>query len=202
MISSFIELYPTAKITYIQSTFLELATDVELHRIEFIGKVEARLKRGIHGELQYRTAHYLLTLYHEPLAHVFLNSRSGRSEELIEAIDQLILKLPGGWRSQWLKFQSRDTRQEMVRVIERGRGHLLNCVPQVLADEVETLCWLYDANTTMNVRQSIPRPLPAKVNLPFAVLFIGNNYVIAQDFYISTLWSAPTLNHFSHAWVG
>ncbi|SMB79794.1 hypothetical protein SAMN00120144_4224 [Hymenobacter roseosalivarius DSM 11622] len=57
MMEQFVALYPTGQIRYSQTTFLELTTAVEVHRIDFHGKVEARLKRGTGGALAHYTEH-------------------------------------------------------------------------------------------------------------------------------------------------
>ncbi|GAB2777746.1 hypothetical protein [Hymenobacter latericoloratus] len=48
MMSQFAQLYPYGLIRYTQSTFLELVTDTEVHRIDFIGKLSSHLQRGTH----------------------------------------------------------------------------------------------------------------------------------------------------------
>lgn len=69
MIADFANLYPRGRLTYQQTSFLEVTTEVEVHRIDFIGKVTARLRRGTYGEITYATQHTALRLAHATNYH-------------------------------------------------------------------------------------------------------------------------------------
>lgn len=186
MIEQFVSLYPRGRITYQQTDFLELTTDVEVHRIKFIGKANARIKRGTYGELTYFIEHPALLNYNHPLVSITIRVKEGVSPALLEDYERCLNKWRGGWRhfASWTGL-SFDSQERLANILPRYYYECL-CFPWFIAEEIILLCQQHSIEVTRTgPRISLPKPLPTPS--PFGILCIGASYVIANNFYVSTL---------------
>ncbi|WP_460582246.1 hypothetical protein [Hymenobacter arcticus] len=186
MIEQFVALYPRGRITYQQTDFLELTTDIEVHRIKFIGKANTRIKRGTYGELAYFTEHPALFNYNHPIGSITIRVKEGLPPDFLKDYACCLHKWRGDWRhfASWtgLSFDSQD---RLAHTPPRYPYQHL-CLPYFIAEEVILLCQQHgvEANRTGPLI-SLPNPLPPP--LRFGILCIGSSYAIANDFYVSTL---------------
>ncbi|TGE03731.1 hypothetical protein [Hymenobacter fodinae] len=192
MMEQFSALYPTGTVRYSQTTYLELATSVEVHRIDFHHKVAATLKRGTGGPVSYHGEHPALTYYNGPLAALTVRAPTGLPVGFLEAFYQRFATLAVEWQAflpLWSGVQR--NRQWLEEYLQQGHPHTFY-LPTQVTHELQALCWLFDVEASyrewrelLESRYSVPEPL--KIAPPFNVLFIGQNYVIARDFVVSTL---------------
>ena len=95
MISQFVELYNYGRIRYTQTSFLELETATEVHRIELVGKFSFGLKRGTGGHLAYYTEHPLLWGFNAPHTSLYMNARPMSAADATELLIELEHELNG-----------------------------------------------------------------------------------------------------------
>ncbi|MBT9395224.1 hypothetical protein KLP40_18795 [Hymenobacter sp. NST-14] len=190
MISQFVEQYLTGRIRYTQTSFLELETATEVHRIEMVGKFSFGLKRGTGGPLAYYTEHPLLQGFNAPHTCLYMNARpiaAADAAELLVALEQELNGLAGEWQNRVKGSWHPWWRRIMARNIMGGQGVLLETVPVFAAEAAARVCARHGVATYLFPRishQLAPRPEP------YALLLAGPNYVVAQDFVVSTLCSA------------
>lgn len=187
MVQHFIDLYPTGRITYTQTSFLELTTAVEVHRVEFIGKVAMGLKRGSWGPLRYYQHHPALSFFNDSLQLVTLEPRRGIPAAFYSEYAQCLTQASADWRRYVPSWGgvSYVGQEQVAALLPRGRRASVY-LPDYLAQEVVALCQRYQvAATSQEAERVYPRGLT--VAPPVSLLLIGTNYVIARDFYISTL---------------
>jgi len=105
-------------------------------------------------------------------------------EALLAELHQMLNELAGEWRhlvrGDWHPWWRRIVAHTLVR----GQGQLLDTVPVFAAEAGARVCARYGLTTYYSPQineQLAPRPVP------YALLLLGQNYVIAQDFYVSTL---------------
>jgi hypothetical protein len=172
---------PSAAITFLQATYVELATSGGMYRVDFIAKAEFRLRKGTEGPLAHFVAHPLLYDHNEPKLTLRLGSKPTDPEALIEALEQCVTQWTHGWRT-WRSytFQQRAVPRSSIR---KGQGTLLQSVPLSLAREVLTIC--HQQGVALHYFEP-EKDLPP-VERSFSVLFIGNNYVVARDFRVQPL---------------
>lgn len=185
MIEQFVSLYPKGRITYQQTSFLELTTDVEVHRITFIGKAQARIKRGTYGELAYFTEHPALLNYNSPMSLITVRVRD-IPEGFLEAYQSYLSKWRNGWRhfASWTGL-SFDSDYRLAHPHPRGFYHSLY-FPDFIAEDIILLCHKYELEVTRTEpRSTLSELRPA--TKAFGILCIGSSYAIAHDFYASTL---------------
>jgi hypothetical protein len=74
------------------------------------------------------------------------------------------------------------------KMLRYRRSHIrLSLIyPDFIAQQLVALCQHYQLYVTYVVREHW-HPQPLKAKPPFALLSIGQSYVIARDFYVSTL---------------
>jgi hypothetical protein len=186
MIADFANLYPRGRLTYQQTSFLEVTTEVEVHRIDFIGKVTARLRRGTYGEITYATQHPALLHYNEPLTFLTVRSAMRLPEEFLVAYEQCITHATAGWQQFAPIWSGVHPTQLAARLAHATHYHWLNgTFPNFIAQQLITLSQHYQLAVTWLPQQHWPTQ-PGKVAPPFAFFSIGPSYVIAHDFYVST----------------
>jgi hypothetical protein len=185
MIEQFVSLYPRGRITYQQTSFLEITTDVEVHRITFVGKAQARIKRGTYGELAYFTEHPALLHYNYPQALITVGLQNGLPLAFLEDYDRCLNKWRDGWHhfAAWtgLSFDSQDRLTKSLPHLYYQSLYL----PYFIAEEVITICQKHGVEVTRTAPVTQPKPLASPA--PFGILCVGSSYAIARDFYISTL---------------
>jgi hypothetical protein len=190
MISQFVEQYPTGRIRYAQTSFLELETGTEVHRIEMVGKFSFGLKRGTGGPLAYHTEHPLLQGFNAPYTCLYMNARpmaAVDAAELLVVLEQELNGLAGEWRDRVKGSWHPWWRRIMVHNLMGGQGLLLETVPVFAAEAAARVCARRGVATYLYPHIShrlAPRPEP------YALLLVGPNYVVAQDFVVSTLCGA------------
>lgn len=192
MIEQFSALYPTGIIRYSQTTYLELTTTVEVHRIDFHQKVAATLKRGTGGQVGYYCEHPALTYYNGSLAALTIRAFQGVPARFLEAFYHRFAALTGEWQAflpLWCGIQRNQ--HWLGERLRNGQQHTLY-LPLWVANELQALCWLYGVEASYMEREELLQsryyfPRPLRTPLPLKLLLIGQNYVIAHDFYVSTL---------------
>jgi hypothetical protein len=185
MIEQFVALYPRGRITYRQTDFLELTTDVEIHRIKFIEKAQARIKRGTYSELAYYAEHPALLHYNYPQALITVGVKAGLSRAFLEDYDHCLNK----WRNGWHDFISWTalSLSSQTRLVNSLPSHYYQSLylPSFIAEEVISICHKHRVEVTRITPVTQPKPLALPP--PFGMLSIGSSYVIARDFYVGTL---------------
>lgn len=186
MIEQFVALYPKGRITYQQTSFLELTTDIEVHRITFVGKAQARIKRGTYGELAYFTKHPALLNYNYPISLITVRVSETLPDGFLEDYETCLAKWRGGWHHfpSWsgLSFFS----QYELAVINSHHPYRWLNFPDFIAEDVILLCQQYG----LQVTRTAPSRHLLRLLSPtekFSMLCIGSSYAIARDFYVSTL---------------
>jgi hypothetical protein len=186
MITHFVDRYPTGRLTYQQTSFLEVTTEVEVHRIDFIGKLTARLKRGTYGAIAYSTQHPALLHYNEPLTFLTIRATTKLPEAFLVAYEQCIAQATAGWRHLAPIWSGVHPTYQAARLREATSCNWLNgTFPTFIAQQLVALGQRYHLAVT-NMPQNYWPTQPGKAAPPFAFLSIGQSYVIAHDFYVST----------------
>jgi hypothetical protein len=185
MIEQFVSLYPKGRITYQQTDFLELTTDVEVHRIKFIGKAQARIKRGTYGEVTYFTEHPALLHYNYPQSLITVKVKGGLPPAFLEEYNRCLSKWRNGWRhfASWAGL-SIDSQNRLANSRPNHYYQQLY-LPDFIAEEVIVICQKHGIEVIRTAPVSQPKPLVFPAT--FGILCIGSSYAIARDFYISTL---------------
>lgn len=197
MMTEFAQLYPSGLIRYTQSTFLELVTDTEVHRIDFRGKISAHLQRGSHGPVSFHHEHpllggvqgsYVSTLMARATPHYLTDAPA-----LLAAIRREICIQAGEWYDfaphTWTMWWRHLYAHNIVPNLTRTGGIILGTVPVVVARAVAAICAQYGVETYF---QSTPEQWSVSpTNTPYHLLLIGRNYIIAQAFFVSTLYGNP-----------
>jgi hypothetical protein len=186
MIAQFIARYLSGRLTYQQTSFLEVTTAVEVHRIDFIGKLTARLKRGTYGELAYATQHPALRHYNEPLSYLTVQAAHKLPAEFLVAYEQCIAAATAGWRHLVPIWSGAHPTYQVARFRNATTPTWLSgTFPDFIAQQLVALSHHYQLAVTCRPHQYWPTQ-PGKVAPPFALVSIGPSYVIARDFYVST----------------
>lgn len=192
MMEQFAALYPSGTVRYSQTSSLELTTTVEVHRIDFRHRVAAHLKRGTGGEVTFCTDHPALLYYNGPITALTFSISAGASAAFLAAYEQCLTACTTGWRA-FLPTWSGIGKQLpwLNEWLRRGNAYTIYA-PEWVADEIVAVCKVYGAETRglkrgelLHSRYFVLKPL--RVEPPFNALFIGQNYIIARDFYVSTL---------------
>lgn len=192
MMSEFARFYASCLIRYTQSTFLELVTDTEVHRIDFRGKISAHLQRGCRGPVSFYYEHPLLSGIQGQT--VSLMARATRhyladAPALLAAIRQEIRVQAGEWYDfvphTWAMWWQHLYAHNIVPNLTRTGGIILGPVPVAVAQAMADICTRYGVETYF-----LPPPeqrLLPPMQTPYKLLLVGRNYVIAREFYVSTL---------------
>ncbi|GGF18902.1 hypothetical protein [Hymenobacter cavernae] len=197
MMAQFAHLYPFGQLRYSQSTFLELVTDTEVHRIDFGGKLNFRLQRGTYGPVSFHDEHHPLlngvqgpstTLLARPSPHLIANPAA-----LLADIRQELRTQAGEWhdfvRGSWAMWWQRLLAHNIVPNLTRTGGIILENVPIHVAQAVAEICTHHRVETYYHLptEQQFTHTAPS-----YKLLLIGRNYVIAQEFFVSTLYGNPS----------
>lgn len=197
MMSQFAQLYPSGLIRYTQSTFLELVTDAEVHRIDFRGRISAYLRRGCRGPVSFHYEHPLLGGL-QGGSVTTLMARATRqylteAPALLTAIREEIRFQAGEWYNfaphTWALWWQHLYAHNIVPNLTRTGGLILGPVPLAVAQAVADICARYGVETYIQTDSEQWSAAPA--NTPYKLLLIGRNYVIAQEFFVSTLYGNP-----------
>ncbi|UOG73454.1 hypothetical protein MTX78_15115 [Hymenobacter tibetensis] len=192
MMEQFSALYPTGTIRYSQTTYLELATAVEVHRIDFHHKVAAILKRGTGGQVGYYCDHPALVYYNASLAALTVRASLGLPSGFLAAFYHRFATLTADWNAFLPVWSGIERNQQWLEErLRNGHRHTLY-LPLWVANELQALCWVYGVEASYLKREELLQsryyfPKPLQSPPPFNLLLIGQNYVIARDFYVSTL---------------
>jgi hypothetical protein len=192
MMPLFAQLYPSGLIRYTQSSFLELVTDTEVHRIDFRGKISYQLRRGTRGAVSFHHEHPLLsgvqgagiTLMAKATRHYIVDAPgllTAIRREVRAQAGEWYSFAPGTWAMWWQRLDAHNIRPDLTRT----GGIILNGAPVAATQAVADICARHGVETYF-----LPPPeswplLPATG--PYQLLLIGRNYVIAQTFSVSTL---------------
>ncbi|QNE41987.1 hypothetical protein F1C16_20390 (plasmid) [Hymenobacter sp. NBH84] len=190
MLTQFAQWYPAGRIRYIQSTFLELVTDTEVHRIDFRGKLTCRLQRGTYGPVSFPPQHPLLEALHVPLTMLLARATFrdvADAPTLRRAIRHELQQHPAKWydfyRHTWTWCEQQLADYNVLPNLTRTGGIILQSVPLPVAQAIARICARYEVET-----YSIPQHPSTS---PFQLLLIGRDYIIAEEFFISTLCGMP-----------
>lgn len=192
MLDQFTQLYPHGLIRYTQTSFLELITDTEVHRIDFQGKISYHLQRGTYGPISFHHAHPLLTGVNGTLTTLLARATRDYlpdAHALLAAIRQEVRNQAGEWYDftprSWYMWWHRLSAHNIVPSLTRTGGLILTGVPLSVVEAVTEICTHHGVETYFCLPQE---PLPTQpVASPYQLLLIGRNYVIARDFFVSTL---------------
>ncbi|MCR5888358.1 hypothetical protein LRS06_11400 [Hymenobacter sp. J193] len=189
MILQFVAQYSTGRIRYTQTSFLELETATEVHRIDLVGKYSWGLKRGTGGQLAYHTEHPLLWGFNAPHTSLYMNARPMQADvgALLVELKQELNGLAGEWQDRVRGSWHPWWRRIVAHNLAGGQGLLLDTVPVFAADAAARVCARHGVATYLFPQVSgrlAPRPEP------YVLLLVGTNYVVAQDFVVSTLCGA------------
>ncbi len=193
MLTQFAHMYPYGLIRYSQTTFLELITDNEVHRIDFVGKLSYRLQRGTHGPVSFHDEHPMLTTLHVPLTSLMALATIKTLSDapaLLEAIRKELYPRQEKWfdfhSNSWTKSGLRLSSFNVRPDLTRTGGIILDMVPVPVAQDIAAICTRYGVETYyLPPLRQLPLAPPTS---PFRLLTIGQNYVIARDFCVSTLF--------------
>ncbi|UOQ71062.1 hypothetical protein [Hymenobacter cellulosilyticus] len=189
MMEHFTQLYPFGRLRYSQSTFPELVTDTEVHRINFRGKRSFRLQRGSCGAVSFHQEHPLLGNAQGPLTTLL--ARATRHyltapAALLAAIRQELQTQAGEWYDfpaaahtmWWKRLHAHNIRTDLPRT----GGLILSGVPIPVAQAVADICAHYGVETYGH-----EPPIRISATPPDRLLLIGRSHVIAREFFVSTL---------------
>jgi hypothetical protein len=192
MMTQFARLYPSGLIRYSQSTFLELVTDTEVHRIDFQGKISYQLRRGTRGAVSFHHEHPLLSGVQGPSATLMARAtrhyladapalRAAIRQEVRRQAGEWYDFAPHSWAMWWQRLAAHNIRPDLTRT----GGIILNGAPIAAAQALADTCTRYGVETYF-----LPPPeswpmLPTTG--PYQLLLIGRNYVMARAFSVSTL---------------
>lgn len=196
MMTQFAQLYPSGLIRYTQTTYLELVTDTEVHRIDIVGKLSARLQRGTHGPVSFHHDHPLLNGVNGPLTYLMARATSHYVTDapaLLAAIRQELRKQAGAWYSlvpaTWVMWWHRLAAHNVRPDLSRTGGIILESVPVPVAQAVAAICAEHGVETYW---QTAGEPYVSPAAAPsYQLLLIGRSYVIARTFFVSTLLGNP-----------
>ncbi|GGG35800.1 hypothetical protein [Hymenobacter glacieicola] len=197
MMTQFAQLYPYGLIRYTQTSFLELVTDTEVHRIDFVGKLTWRLQRGTHGPLSFHHDHPMLSALHIPLTTLMARATPDslpQAPALLHAIRQELYTHQDKWydfyANSWTRCWQHLSHYNIRPDLTRTGGIILNQVPIPIAQAVAAICSRYDVDIYYLPPPELASPPPPAS--PFELLLIGQNYVIAREFIVSTLYGNPS----------
>lgn len=193
MIKQFAQLYPYGLIRYTQTSYLELVTDTEVHRIDFTGTLSARLQRGTHGPVSFHHNHPLLNGVHGPLTSLMARATPYpllSAPALLATIRQELQHQAGEWYSfarasyamWWHRLAAHNVRPDLTRT----GGIILESVPVPVAQAVAAICAEHGVETYW--RTAWDRFVSPPAASPYQLLLIGRNYLIARKFFVSTLY--------------
>ena len=195
--SQFTQLYPTGLIRYTQSTYLELVTDTEVHRVDFVGKLSGHLQRGTGGAVSFHHNHPLLSGSQGALFTLMARATTRYLDEaalLRAALQEEIRRQAGDWYdfapATWTMWWHRLAEHNLVANLTRTGGLLLSSVPLAVAQAAAAVCARYGVETYL-----LPPPQGRPTSPPrpqHQLLLIGRNYVIARRFFVSTLLGNPS----------
>ena len=164
-----------------QTTFAVLKMPGKQFRVDFLDKVEARLKPGMRGAFSSNLEHPLLLNYNSRLVEVYITSRPQSSQHLFVEIQERIQALFQGWRD-WRCVLNGGENQLLKNLLD-GSGLLLPGAPAVVAKAVVAACTEHDASTYFRGDiENTPKDTP-----PYQLLLIGKGYVIAKGFRFTEL---------------
>lgn len=193
MLTQFAQLYPVGLIRYTQTTFLELVTDTEVHRIDFRGKITSRLQRGTRGPVLFPQTRPLLNALHVPLTTLMARATThtlADAPALLAAIREELHHHSDRWynfhRSEWTNCGQCLTHYNILPNLTLTGGIILDSVSTAIAQAVEPICAYYSVETYF-LTQLLPSPTPS----PFQLLLVGGSYIIAREFFVSTLCGMP-----------
>lgn len=189
MLAQFAQLYPHGLIRYTQSTFLELVTDTEVHRIDFEGKISCRLRRGTRGPISFPASHPLLDGLYVPLTTLMARATTHylpNATALLAAIEVELTRHPITWydfrRCGWTNNPRHLAAWNILPNLTRTGGIILDGVPSSVAHAVAGICTNYGVET-----YSLNRHTPTATDALFDLLLVGDNFVVAREFTVSTL---------------
>ncbi|RTQ46339.1 hypothetical protein EJV47_22715 [Hymenobacter gummosus] len=192
MMTQFAQLYPSGLIRYTQSTYLELVTDTEVHRIDFRGKISAYLRRGSRGRVSFHHEHPLLSGVQGPAATLMARATPRYLTDapaLLTAIRQEIRAQAGEWYDfappTWAMWWWRLQACNLVPDLTRTGGIILNSAPVGAVRAIADICARHGVETYFKPPAAHSSSIPGTD--PYQLLLIGRNYLIAQKFFVSTL---------------
>ncbi|MCB2377123.1 hypothetical protein LGH70_05990 [Hymenobacter sp. BT635] len=194
MMAQFTQLYPFGQIRYSQSTFLELTTDTEVHRVDFRGKLSGRLQRSGRAAVSFHHEHPLLWGVQGPAATLLARATRRNLENptaLLAAIRQELRTQASEWydfpAASWTMWWQRLVAHNIRLDLTRTGGIILSGVPIPVAQAVAAICAQYGVETYGHE----PRAQGLTPEGPYRLLLIGRSYVIAREFFVSTLCGGP-----------
>lgn len=197
MMSQFAQLYPAGLIRYTQSTYLELVTDTEVHRVDFVGKLSCHLQRSTRGAVSFHYTHPLLRGSQGTLVTLMARATTRYLDEaalLRAALQEEIRRQAGDWYdfapATWSMWWHRLAEHNFVPDLPRTGGIILSSVPLAVAQAAADVCTRYGVETyLLPPPQGRPTPPPRP---QYQLLLIGRSYVIARSFFVSTLLGNPS----------
>jgi hypothetical protein len=190
--TQFAQLYPFGLIRYTQSTFLELVTNTEVHRIDFRSKLSFRLQRGTYGPISFHQEHPLLKGVNAPLTSLMARATLYPlldAPVLLDAIRQELREQAGDWAEfvsgSWTMWWQRLVAHNIAPNLTRAGGTILDSVPVHVAESVAAICTRHGVDTYCL------SPQHRWANHPeaplYKLLLIGRSYIIAREFSVCTL---------------
>jgi hypothetical protein len=164
-------------VTGSQTTYALVSIAGSQIRLNFTGKKEFHLKKNTGGTLQILSNHPLLLDHNEPWSESYINTKPSDPEGLLKDLHARIYSTTEGWRD-WTNYISTHA---INRNIPEGNG-LLSHAPGSITEAIVKCCDRIGIETY--VFGGTFQPTLKKI------LFIGKNYVIAEDFYLEATSSA------------
>ncbi|MGI4744253.1 MAG: hypothetical protein ACRYG7_54585 [Janthinobacterium lividum] len=184
MLADFIEQYPEATLVLAQTTYLQLAIERALFRVDLLDKTEFRLKPGVRGALAYYTQHPLLLDYNQPSATLYLSSRSDNAQALLHDLSRAVASASQNWRAlprYLFGFSAAGASTLVLKNLADGSGILLESAPAEIVRAVITTCEQHGVTTYFRGSINLELKLGAEL---FSIPFIGSCYVIARSFLV------------------
>ncbi|MBC6989876.1 hypothetical protein [Hymenobacter sp. BT491] len=182
MLTTLVEGRPEATITLTQTTYLHLQVDDVAYRVDFLDKVEFRLKPGVRGVLAHHTRHPLLLDYSEPQATVYLTSRPQDPPALLRDLHRAVDSASHHWRElprYLFGWSTANALASLEKNLTDGSGLVVERAPASIVRAVVGACDQHGAATYL--WGTLEAPAPAN---PYSVLFIGSCYVVARNFQV------------------
>ncbi|GAB2777741.1 hypothetical protein HNQ93_001753 [Hymenobacter luteus] len=193
----FAQLYPYGLIRYTQTSFLELVTATEVHRIDFIGKISWHLQRGTHGPVSVHYDHPLLQGVQGPATTLMARATTRYITDASTLVADLQENIrvqagewygfaPGTWAMWWHRLQVHN----IVPDLTRTGGIILNSAPFAVAEAAAAICARHKVETYFAPPREKWSALPSAAS--YQLPLIGQNYVVARKFFVSTLYGNPS----------
>lgn len=169
------------QIDHSQTTFLVLKVENQCFQIDFLDKKAFKLKNGMLGRFEYFENHPLLMDYNENWLSTYINSKPENVECFINDFKHVINEMTEGWR-HWTHYvankRARFTEDTFVNNVKQGHGQLFNA-PFNLTQKLLDLCAKHNISTKTFGK--------AFQSNDYKLILIGDNYVIAKAFQVSSV---------------